>query len=37
MRSKGRMRELLEKMPVYIVDEEIGALGAEEFACRKIK
>lgn len=37
MKAKGRMRGLLEKMPVYIVDQDVGALGAEEFVCRKVK
>ena len=35
--GKGRMRPLLEKMPIYIVDKDIGSLGAEEFVVRYIK
>jgi len=31
------MKGLLEKMPVIIVDKDVGVLGAEEFAVRHIK
>ena len=34
---KGRMSALLEKVPIFIVDENIGILGAEEAALRLIE
>jgi glucokinase len=33
---KGRMSSLLEKIPIFIVDENIGLIGAEEAALRLI-
>jgi len=35
--AKGRMKTLLEKMPIFIVDQDVGILGAEEFVVRHIK
>ena len=33
---KGRMKGLLEKVPIFIVDASIGMAGAEEAAMRLI-
>ena len=35
--AKGRMKKLLAKMPIIIVDKDIGMLGAEEYVVRHIK
>lgn len=35
--KKGRMRTLLEKVPIFIADDSIGLIGAEEAALRFIK
>jgi glucokinase len=34
--KKGRMKPLLEKVPIFIVDANIGMVGAEEAASRMI-
>ena len=35
--DKGRMKNLMEKIPIMILTEEIGINGAEEFAFRQLK